>query len=367
MGVYTIKGGKIWNDTCFVPNTEYTYEVAEERDQVITLSDEDMIVPGLIDMHTHLWAPPAKSSFGVAMEKYWSTGVAGAVDAGTYGVTDWEAANRYWKSANILKVKSYVSILPEGLTIFPPVTPTKPEGVDVQQYVDVISRNKEDALGVKVQLGWLNYKNVETDTKLLELCREIADKTGTTTMVHISGQCMAAEDSANMLKARDILTHPYSGFSNTILDENGKVRNALFDAKDRGVLFDCGYAGKHFSWKVFEKAYGEGLMFDTLGTDMATMTYRVPNSIVVDHFHILSGFLNFGVPADDVFRALLTNPADYLGWHRPRLAHTSVVLKQVVGDTVSTDGQGDSIPLKFEYVPTMVLRNGYVVYENNNK
>ena len=52
--------------------------------------------------------------------------------------------------------------------------------------------------------------------------------------------------------------------------------------------------------------------FDTLGSDMATMTYRTENSIVIDQFHILSALLNCGVDENTVFRALTVNPAKYL-------------------------------------------------------
>ena len=86
---------------------------------------------------------------------------------GTYGVDDWESADKYWRNYAKLQMKSFISIIPEGLTVFPPVSPTKPEEISVDRYVEVLSRNRKRALGVKIQLGWLPYKSVETDTALL--------------------------------------------------------------------------------------------------------------------------------------------------------------------------------------------------------
>lgn len=352
-----LRGGCSWNGTQFTQNKELSYETEGTEDLSVALNEDDLLIPGIIDMHAHLWAPPAVSSFGVAGEKYFADGVVGAVDCGTYGVNDWEAANRFWQNASPLKIKSYVSVLPEGLTIFPPVAPTTPDQIDIEKYVEVISRNRDTALGIKVQLGWLPYKSVETDKQLLDICCEVAERSGTNKMVHISGQKMAAQDSANAMRKGDFITHPYSGFENTILDQNGKVYRELFDARDRGVLFDVGYAGKHFSWKVFLKAYEQGLKFDTFGMDMGTMSYKTPNSIVIDHFHVLSALLNAGVPKEEVFAALTTNPGRILGF-TPGFEKTCLVLRKVYGDTAAVDGQGDSFPLSFEYKPVLVINNG---------
>lgn len=91
MGQIQINGGRRWAEDRFAPNTFLTYELPDEpTDICLQLGEEDLILPGLLDMHTHLWAPPAVSSFGIAEEKYYATGFVGALDAGTYGVDGWE-------------------------------------------------------------------------------------------------------------------------------------------------------------------------------------------------------------------------------------------------------------------------------------
>lgn len=362
MGQIQINGGRRWAEDRFAPNTFLTYELPDEpTDICLQLGEEDLILPGLSDMHTHLWAPPAVSSFGIAEEKYYATGFVGALDAGTYGVDGWEAADRFWRNAGHMHIKSFLSVLPEGLTIFPPKTPTMPEAIDVDRYVQMIRGNKGRALGVKVQLGWLPYKSVTTDTQLLDICRAIADGSDSHMMVHISGQCMDPRASMNAMQTGDIITHPYSGFTHTILDERGRVYREVFEAQERGVLFDVGYAGKHFSWKVFKAAWEQGVGFDTLGSDMATMTYRTENSIVIDQFHILSALLNCGVDENTVFRALTVNPAKYLEY-TPDMAKHCVVLKKHAVDTVAIDGQGDSIPMHFAYAPAAVIHEGKLLH-----
>lgn len=327
MGQISIKGGKVWHDDKFIANKELTCNLNSEEYITVQLQEEDLIVPGMIDFHVHLWAPPAISTFGIASERHYAEGFVAGVDAGTYGINDWKAANQYWQNTHNLNVKSFVSLLPEGLTIFPPVNPTKPRDISVNEYVDFVNQNKGDLLGVKFQLGWLNYKSPETDQIMLEKCREISDRTETNMMIHVSGQCMEMCDTATYMQKNDIITHPYSGFENTILDKNGKVFSAVFDAKDRGVLFDVGHAGKHFSWKVFQAAYAEGLKFDTIGGDMGEANYRSEKWPIWDLFHVISGFLNYGVDLDETFKAVVSTPAKYIHMNMNLQKHCLVLKK----------------------------------------
>lgn len=362
MGHYAIKGGKIWDNEDggrFVPNGEFVMEFPEEDDRVISLEEDDLIVPGLIDCHMHIWSPASTAAFGLASEKHYAEGFTGGIDAGTFGLYHWEEADRYWRNALDIELKSFVSLLPEGLTKFPPTDPTRPEEIDPDDYVDLINRYKDKGrlLGTKFQLGWLEYKSEETDTAMIAKGREIADRTGTHMMIHISGQCMKASESPKYMMKDDIITHPYSGFPNTILDENGNLLKEVIDAKDRGVLFDVGHAGKHFSWDVFKKAHAQGLMFDTMGGDLCVPNYRVPTWSIWDLFHVLSGFLNLGTGLDECFRALITKPAEYLGLDVNIGKHFSI-LKKIEGDTISGDWFGGYVSCKYEYRPVMVAHEG---------
>lgn len=359
MGFYSIRGGKVWKGGTFQANKELNYELPKENDHTICLDEQDLIIPGLVDFHAHLWTPAAATPFGLSAEKHYAEGILGGLDAGTYGVIDWEESNQYWQNACDLQIKSFVSLLPEGLTIFPPKTPTLPDHISTDDYVELINRNKAGGkiLGTKFQLGWLNYKSEETDTIMIQKAREISDRTGTHMMIHTSGQCMKASESAKYMMKDDIITHPYSGFENTILDENGNVRKEVMDAKERGVLFDVGHAGKHFSWDVFKKAYAQGLKFDTIGGDMGEMNYRTPNWTIYDLYHVISGFLNYGIELDECFRAVIDTPCKYLDF-KADLTNHCVILKKVYGETVSGDGVGNTVPCKYEYRPALVMHNG---------
>ena len=367
MGVCRLLGGQVWDDMRFVRNVEKLLSVDGE-DLTLRLNEDDLITPGLIDFHGHFWSPAASTPFGVDSSKMFMEGIIGGVDAGSFGSSNWKIANSYWQKDCDMKIKSFISILPEGLSIFPPVNPTRPEKINTNNLVEFIQQNVAggNLLGTKVQLGWLSYKDIDTDRQLLKIARNVADKTNTNIMVHISGQCIDIEETVSYLGFGDIITHIYSGFDNTVLTEKGTVSNAIHKAHQKGILFDVGHAGKHFSWKVFNIAYAEGVSFDMLGGDITVKSWK--NKIdfkVYDLFHLLSGFLNYGVQIDEVFRAVITTPAKFMGFH-PNIDERCLVLRKRASDSELTDGVGGSVKCRFEYGPELFVDRGKVIRKNSN-
>jgi len=56
------------------------------------------------------------------------------------------------------------------------------------------------------------------------------------------------------MRTGDILTHCFHGYGCGILDSNGKVRNAVLEARERGILFDVGHGRGSFKWEVVDQA-----------------------------------------------------------------------------------------------------------------
>lgn len=362
MGKLRIRGGKVWREDHFEMNKELVYET-NEADQIKELSEEDLLTPGLIDFHVHLWSPATVSAFGVPGEQMYAQGITGGIDAGSFGINNWLQADRFWAYASKMEVKSFLSILPDGLAVFPPLEAPRPEEIRTDRLIERIKQIKnERLLGIKVQLGWLKYKSEETDRELLKRARYIADATDTKLMVHMSGTCLSMEEMVSYFKEGDIITHIYSGFDNTILDEQGKVSPAIKEAADRGIWFDVGHAGKHFSWEVFKKAYSQGVKFQTLGGDITAFSWKNRESFkIYDMFHLLSGFLNAGVSEDAVFQALITNPADYMK-KEMKLTDQCLILKKKEMNTVLTDGLGAEQACTYEYLPELFLKNNKIIY-----
>lgn len=361
MGILKITGGKIWDGTAFTDNSVITREIGNCRDRNISLEPDDLILPGVIDSHVHLWSPSSISRFGMDAGRLYAQGVVGVVEPGTFGCRNWETASTYWTNGEKTRIKSFMHVIPEGFAIFPPVNVSRPENVDEQEVIEAIQKDETGTLlGVKVHLGFLYYKDEITDRGQLKLARSVADKTGKRVLAHISGSTLDLEEVVSYLKSGDIITHMYSGFEKNVYS-GGELNKAMLEAKKRGVIMDVGHAAKHFSWDVFRKAYAGGLTFDTISTDLTSFSFHQPESnTLIDIYHLISAFLEVGIDRDEVFRAVTANPAAIYGIPLD-IEKQTLILKKESGSTPLADGVGGKLELSSEYRPLCFWDNGKMV------
>lgn len=362
MCAWEIAGGRIWTHGGFKPNSVIACHPTEEADRRIELMDEDLILPGLVDFHAHLWSPASVSPLGVQDGRFFADGVVAAVDCGTVGWRDWQVADRYWRAASRLKIRSFMHLLPEGLTVYPPVDSTPVEAIDP---ADVMASMRNDThgtlMGLKVQLGFVPHADEAGDRAMLRLARGILDEAGGRLMVHPSKTFLALDEVVSFMRPGDILTHVYNGFRNGVVGPDGRVNDAVLQAREQGVVLDVGHAVHHFSFDVFRKAYDAGLRFDVLGGDMIEQTYKEPrHSMIFDLAHIVSSFLALGVDRDELFHSVTSAPARLMGVDLD-LTHQTLILKHRQGGMPMSDGLGGRLALKSEYRPWAFISDGAVV------
>jgi predicted amidohydrolase len=108
------------------------------------------------------------------------------------------------------------------------------------------------------------------------------------------------------MRKGDIYTHCFAGRKNFILDANGKLLPEVMEAKQRGVYFDTAQGQAHFSFDVAEKAMQQGLIPDTISTDLSTAAvvrriYDLPTMV--------SKTMAIGVDLDRAVAMVTANPA----------------------------------------------------------
>jgi len=94
-------------------------------------------------------------------------------------------------------------------------------------------------------------------------------------MVHIGGVPDELSDLLDLLRPGDILTHSYSGAGNNTV-RDGQVLPAALEAKARGVIIDVGHGGGSFAYPVAEPAIQQGLVPDTIGSDVHAVSINTP-------------------------------------------------------------------------------------------
>jgi len=364
MGTVIIKGGRLWNGQRFSENSELIYETENEKDQLLSLGEQDMILPGVIDTHIHVWTPYASRHLSVPADRIYYKGVVAAIDAGSFGADVWHQANRFLMNTTPQTVKMFMHVLPAGLTGFPLRNKTQVENVDFDRVIEAAKADRTgNLMGFKIHLGQMDLNH---DVKLLKAARKCADAVGKHVAIHVSGAKAPFETIAEYLKPGDMIAHAFSGIGDPILDQNGHVKECVKEAAAKGVRLDVAYATRHFSWRVFREARDEGILFDFVGTDSTAKNYENPEYGLYDIFHIASGLMNSGVPEEHVIRALTTNPAEYTGYTLDLTKQVMVLKREnrivpYYDDT--SQGLDSYIIGDHEYVPVFFMDRGRIMFE----
>src|SRR5215471_19367716 len=256
-----------------------------------------LVVPGLIDIHTHAGREKEDGALCLA------DGVTSLVDAGSAGADGIDAVVAAAKAApNRMRV--FINIGKKGII---------PEGdlmdlanVDVAAARAAIERHRDVVIGIKARLS----KNVagNNDLEALKRAQSVARPLGIPIMIHMGQTVSPLPDLLAVLKRGDIVTHMYAPPPNGIFDDGGKLLPAVADARKRGIWFDFGNGRvDHFNWTIVEHAMKESVLPDTISTDWGQ---AARTDQVINFGNVLSKFLMVGMPLDRVVACATSTAAN---------------------------------------------------------
>ncbi len=282
-----------------------------------------LVVPGLIDIHAHVFFGTEKDGYlsnsdtAVPPDNHsFRTGQTTMVDAGGAGWRNFLQFKEQVIDRSRTRVLSFLNIVGAGMKGGPveqslPDMDAKLTAMRIRQHPGVI-------VGIKVA----HYTGPEWDpvTRAVEAGREANVPVMVDFGVHTPP--LALEDLLlRHLRPGDILTHMYAHVSGRIpiVDEAGKVRPFVTDARKRGVIFDAGHGGGSFLFRQAVPAMAQGFRPDVISTDLHTGSM---NSGMKDILNTMSKFLNMGMRVEDVVAANTSRAADVI--RRPDLGHLAV-------------------------------------------
>jgi len=271
-----------------------------------------LVLPGLVDLHSHVY--PYGSALGIpADELVPYQGTTTMVSAGDAGANNFAAFRRYVQAQTRTRLYAFVHIANIGLAGFPEPELFHLGFAHPEECGKTVAENADIAIGVKVRMS----ENVINQAGLEPLRRairatEIAGG-GARVMCHIGGVATPElmREILNTLRKDDILTHCFSGAPNnagrfTNIVQDGKVLAEAHTAKKRGVLFDIGHGGGSFDFTVAEAAMREGLLPDTISSDIHVFSGNTPGMPYLTW--VMSKFLALGLPLDQVLRMASSVP-----------------------------------------------------------
>jgi dihydroorotase len=268
-----------------------------------------LVLPGLVDLHAHVY--PQASALGLpADELVPYTATTTYVSAGDAGANNFSAFKHYIIAQSRSRIFAFVHISSIGLAGFPVGEELNLDYMDVEAAARTVAENPDVAIGVKVRIS----KNVVGGNGLEPLKRALAaaQRAGGSArvMCHIGDAPGDLTQLLELLRPGDVLTHTYSGAGNNTV-QDGKVLPAALEAKRRGVIVDVGHGGGSFDYTVAEPAIAQGLVPDTISSDIHAVSGNTPGMPYLPW--VMSKFLNLGFSLDEVVTMATINPARVIG------------------------------------------------------
>ncbi|MCY3767569.1 MAG: amidohydrolase family protein [Gemmatimonadetes bacterium] len=267
-----------------------------------------LLLPGLVDMHAH----PARggSRFGVDPDTHFlPRGVTTCLSQGDAGALNWQAYRQEVVHGCRTRVRLALHLSKTGESP-PDHCFEHVENADVDLCVDTIAEAGEDIWGIAFNTV-LEPRLAHDPREIMRRGVEAAERSGRPILYGPRFNIdFPLEEQLRFLRAGDLFTYTFSPRPDNII-AGGRVRRAVRDARDRGVLFDGCHGMQSFSFPHAEQAIAEGFYPDTISTDQynahagADPPHHLPRT--------MSKYIAAGMPEAEVFPRATARPAELLG------------------------------------------------------
>lgn len=303
-----------------------------------------IVVPGLIDLHTHVYW--GGTSLGVEAELLAREGgVTTSIDAGSAGPGNFHGFRKHVIETSPVRILPFLNVAFPGIFAF---SKTVMVGecqdmrlIDPRDAVRVGREHKDLILGIKVRVG--KSASGDSGDMPLHIALDVAEELGLPLMAHLDAPPPARDEVVPFLRKGDILTHCFRPFPNAPVAPDGKVRDEILKARERGVIFDIGHGGGSFGFGTTRKMLAAGFLPDVISSDVHVISIEGP---AFDLLTTMSKFLCLGVDLSTVIKLSTTNAAlaiarPDLGTLKPGTVGEAAVLEMTEGRFDYTDSIGE--------------------------
>ena len=265
-----------------------------------------ILTPGWIDIHAHVYA--GATTWGIQADALClATGVTTIVDAGSPGWANFSAFKEFIADPARTQILTFVHISGIGLTYGPLGELEDIRYADPERTAYVIQAWPDICVGVKVRQG--RHQVGDNGVEPLRRAVQAGIWSNTPVMVHL-GAGVALPRVLELMRPADIATHCYQGVGDTIIGEGGRVIPAVWEARQRGVLFDVGHGGGSFQFAVAKQALAQGFPADVISTDLHAHSLNSPVESLPE---TASKLLHLGLELPEVVRQTTAAPAAAIG------------------------------------------------------
>jgi len=201
----------------------------------------------------------------------------------------------------------------------------------------------------------------------LKLTKGLAQILGLPLYMHIgefqlqNPEFLLAPEAFRIAESGDMITHLYHGNLGKVIDEKAKVLPVVREAERRGVIFDLGFGGYNFSWKVAETAFAQDLVPHTISSDLQQFNVVRP---VKSLANVMSAMIRLGLTLPQVIERVTRNPAkaisliDRAGSLKPGMPADITVFRVNSGEFELFDCYTQSRKAEKQIEPLITFKNG---------
>ena len=235
----------------------------ESARQSLSFADS-ILLPGLVDMHAH---PAQDSKYGIDPDihflPYGSTTILSQGDAGAH---NWARYKQETVAGSRTRIRMALNLSATG--------ESNEEGcfanladADVNACAATVRQDPELIWGIALNVGPTNCRDNDP-REIMARGLAAAERTGKPLLI---GQRRhddwSLDEQFDLLRPGDVVTYCFHARGgNPVAD--GRVRDSVWAARKRGIIFDLGHGFDSFSFDVATTAIGDGFLPDTISSDV---------------------------------------------------------------------------------------------------
>ena len=329
------------------------------------------VTPGLIDIHSHNFHGTEpnnylSNSFDALPPDGFSfrSGVTTIVDVGGAGWRNFKTFKEQIIDRSKTRVLSFLNIIGSGMK--GGAVEQNLSDMEPSKTAETVNKFPNEIVGIK--LAHLNGYNWIPVDRVVEAGR----LTNLPVMIDFGGsdpELPLDKLLLEKLRAGDIFTHTYAHVKGRtpIVDKNGKLREYVVEAQQKGIIFDVGHGGGSFLFEQAIPAVKQGLKPNSISTDLHTGSM---NGGMKNIINVMSKFLNMGIEIEEIIKLTTWNPAKYI--KRTDLGHLSLgaeaditLLNLREGNFGFIDTQGKRMNGNNILECELTIKAGKIVYDLN--
>jgi len=330
------------------------------------------VVPGLIDLHTHVASGAITTGVGMGMcdpdDIGVRSGVTTVVDCGSVGVANLGVFPAHILPKARTRVITMVNAGSHAHTMPGPADINELGDINRDALDNAAEHNPGLIAGIKLRIVGPVFQAIGED--IITTAKAAASDLGVPLMVHIGDSTAKDEASAarrgeltrfllRTFEPGDILTHLCTPNSGRVLDPAGNPYPEVGEARANGVVLDSALGRGNFGIEVARRQADLGLYPDTISSDLTAMGQTFHSLL-----ECMAKFMSIGYSLADVVTAATSSAAAALGRHDQlgaiaigRDADLSVI-DVVQGDFTFTDTTGQAFRGGYGLVPVRTLKAG---------